>query len=492
MNMHVDPQTPPEEPNFLEAEQQLLGALMMNNQQYYSISSLIEPFMFYEPLHGDIFAAIQAIIIRGRSANPGSVRMEINNPDRMIAKDVSLSQYLASLLTSVVGTFAVVDQARGILEAFSRRRMIHLGRQMIELGFQEGNPLVLADKATEMQTKTGSIVAALEGREEFSGQSLLEGYLNMISKDPQQRSKHGVPILFPELRAILSEQLFEAKNLYGMLSSSGEGKSSATMQLIYHAASQGHPVCFFSYDQTGEQCVAQMVAQHTAIEARRQKTGDLTPKDHERASDFAAKLAQFPFEVIDCDSDKDTVERLTAKAKRFLKKHANGKTPFFVFDHMSAIPNDRHDKSADEGTKALKKGAGLKSLAKATNSACLVLQQRSGAGMKRFNPRPIAADLYGGEAARQPFDGIFYLFRAEEHMSRQVDTAKDEREKEAITQRFTKLFPADVGILNTAEVGGIKVRFGRNGQKRYLNFVAEYTRYESRDRTSDFDQRELI
>lgn len=464
-------------PEVLEAEQGVLGCILMNNEIYYSVSTLLEPYHFFEPLHQMVFEAIQELVLRGTTAHPVTIRNQIQFTGTV--DGMTVSQYLARLVSEAVAPMVVPAQAAAIVEAYNRRRIISIGEGLVELGYEEGNPAVLAEATAQTQSDLGEVCAVIEGNSEMSGTTLADAYLEAITRQPGTKSKHGVPIALKEIETVLSERMFEAHNLYGLISSSGEGKTSITLQIIYAALIKGHPVQFFSFDQTATQIVSQLVAQNLGYEVRHQKGGDLTDKQVDQAYAFARDLAAMPFEVVDCNSVRDTVSKMSAKAKRFVKRKGNGKSPLFVFDHMSAIPPDYEYRSSDEGTKAITKGNALKALAKSLNGVSLVLQQRSGSGMKRFNPRPIPSDLYGGEAARQPFDAIFYLFRAEEHMRRQIDTAKDQKEEDQIRERFERMFPREYGIEGTAEIGTLKVRFGKIGIKRYLNFIGEYTKYES-------------
>lgn len=469
-------------PVLIEAEQQILGAIIMNNDNLYSVSSILEPMHFGESIHARIFEAIQDMVMRGVRADAFSLRNELADIKgiKIESADVkSVAQYLVALTSNVVGSYAIAEQARGVVEMYNRRRLISIGSGLMDLGYDETRPAVLADQSADAASAISEVCSAIEGKVDMDGDARAASYLEMITKKPGTEKGRGIRIKLRELQTVLSERILEARNLYGLLSSSGEGKTSMTLDIIYEALMDGHPVQLFSFDQTEEQCVSQMVAQQLGLEVRQQKAGDLTDRQIDDAYGFARRILSLPFEVVDCDSTKHTVTRMLAIAKRFMKKHANGKPPLFIFDHMSAIPPEPEYKNSDEGTKALTKGNALKSWAKSLNAVCLVLQQRSGSGMKRFNPRPIPADLYGGEAARQPFDAIFYLFRAEEHMRRQLDTAKDEREKEQVLNRFGNMFPASTGIEGTAEVGTLKCRFGRVGLKRYIRFVAEYTKYES-------------
>ena len=478
---------PKELPALTEAEQAILGSLLITNDGLYHVNSIIEAQHFGDEFHGEIFQAIQDLVLSGKQATPISVRLRIKNSERMIGQ-FTVGGYLVELVKASVGGASLISQAQGVRETFNRRRFIDIGQTLTTVGFEEGNPVTLIEQGEMAQAAISAVCNELEGVTSFSGQNLAESYLSSITNDPDKRVVTGVPLVLPEIATVLSERMLEASNLYGMLSSSGEGKSSLTMQILYHAAIAGHPTCFFSYDQTPEQCIAQMVAQQTGIEVRRQKARDLTDADVEASYGIAQKMARAPFEIIECDSEKDNTEKLMSHAKRFMKRYGNGKTPLFAIDHMGAIPPEWDDRKSDEGTKAKNVGNKLKTMAKRTAGAVLVLQQRSGTGMKRKNPRPVPADLFGGEAARQPFDGIFYLFRAEEHMRRQLDIADNEKEKAEIENRFKAMFPYEIGIENTAEIGSLKVRFGKVGIKRYVNFIGERTKYESRHRRMDEDQ----
>jgi replicative DNA helicase len=281
----------------------------------------------------------------------------------------------------------------------------------------------------------------------------------------------GVPIALPEIAKVLSEPVFEAGNLYGLLSSSGEGKSSLTMQLIYHAVYTGHPVLFLSYDQSAAQCVRQMIAQVHGIDVRQQREPSrlMSQKEQDQCVSFATWIDRQPLQIIRCQ--REGVTQLVAYARRFIKQKANGKTPFVVIDHIGKVKPRDPKLSADRISGEVT--VELKALADETGSSVLILNQRNSFGTRRDNPRPIAADLYGGEGAKADYDGILYLYRAEKY--------KAEREAIAATdadwKKIQRVFSGDLeGI---AEIGSVKCRFGDVNIKERVRFVARFTRYES-------------
>jgi replicative DNA helicase len=130
----------------------------------------------------------------------------------------------------------------------------------------------------------------------------------------------GIPIGIKEIQRVISEPSFEIGNYYGLLSSSGEGKTSLTVQLVYHALAAGCAVQFQSYDQSAEQIVRQMVAQRHRIEARRQRFGDLSQSEWLDAKKFADWIDQQPFEVVECTMEG--APQLVSYARAFKRRYA--------------------------------------------------------------------------------------------------------------------------------------------------------------------------
>jgi replicative DNA helicase len=483
-----DKKKPREIPNNIEAEQALLGAILVNNAAFSRVSDFLKPAHFHEPLHQKIYEVISSLIVQNRSANPVTVKGFLNDGK---VGDLTLSQYLAALTSAAVTIINARDYAEAIHDLFLRRELIDIGEQMVNTAFDAGldePPKKMVEEASTRLYKISELSNTLNGSTAFRGSQITTAYTDLIGTDRTRRPQRGVPIALDELAAVLCEKTFEVGNIYGILASSGEGKTSLMLQLVWGALLMGHPVGIFSYDQSPAQIVMQIVAQQTGIEVRNQKSGDMTDRQIDEAIAVSARLSQMPFEIFKCKSDKDGTESLAMKARNFMKHHANGKPPLMVFDHAGAIPPHWEDKRSDEGSKARNTGQRMKDIMGDTGAAGLILQQRSGTGMARFNPRPIASDLFGGEAARQPFDAIAYIFRPWEHMRRQIDTAKDEANKKTIEERFKGMLPNSFQGENTAEIGTIKVRFGKAGIKRYVKFIGERTKYESFIDAIDLEQ----
>jgi replicative DNA helicase len=363
-----------------------------------------------------------------------------------------------------------IDIAEAIMDGDHRRRIRGLSQQLDQIAFEHELEIPDDIKAIEEQLA--------EMRAERSGDIVRIGagdsYLKMFEASSAKSGVVGVPIALPEIAKVLSEPVFEAGNLYGFLSSSGEGKTSLTMQIIYHAIKAGHPTQFLSYDQSAGQCVRQMIAQNLGIEVRRQREPAKFLKDAEQNQclDFAMWINKQPLEIIRCQ--REGVAQLTAYGRRFVKRNANGKTPLIIIDHIGKVkprdPKLSPDRISGDVT------VELKSFADETGSAVMILNQRNSEGTKRDNPRPISRDLYGGEGAKADYDAILFLYRPEKYRADRVAIATDQDWK-----KIRSVYGEDEEQWkDVAEVGVIKSRFGDPSLREQLKFEAQYTRYTSK------------
>ncbi len=460
------------------AEQRILATIIVTNERMNECE--LEPEDFREDIHRIIFDAARRLIRSNQICSGSGLKPYL--PKSMIVTDrrekrredaeVTPIQYVARLNSFGFhpDTSAKFEEDMQVLKAVALARSLdQIGSHASSVAAESHGFLTLLDEVERLE----GLLAEARSRfsESTSHTSAGSSYLATFQASARRDGVVGVPIAMPEIAKVLSEPVFEAGNLYGLLSSSGEGKSSLTMQLIYHAVEQGHPVLFLSYDQSASQCIRQMIAQVHGIDIRQQRDPSrmMSQTEQDTCVHFATKIDKQPLDIIRCQ--REGVSQLVAYARRFIKRYSNGRTPFIVIDHIGKVKPRDPKLSADRISGEVT--VELKALADETSSAVLILNQRNSFGTRRDNPRPIAADLYGGEGTRADYDAVLYLYRAEKY--------KAEREKIAASdsdwKKINKVFTGDVeGI---AEIGSIKVRFGDPTITETLKFEARYTRYVS-------------
>lgn len=456
-------------PANIEAEQALLGAILVNNAAYERVSKFLESEHFFEPLHRRIFEVASEMIRLGKAVNPVLIKTFLPSTEKV--GDMTVQQYLARLAAESATIINAKDYGEAIHEMWIRRRAISACEDIASIAYDLPPDRDILAEIAPLEDQIATLRA--ERIKGDAGKGAGQSYLDSLSASFQRGEVRGVSIAVAEIAEVISEPCFEAGNLYGLLSSSGEGKTSLTVQLMLHALKKGHPVCFLSYDQSSDQVLRQMVAQEHEIEARRQRDAKLlSEKEFETCMDFAQWIGSVPFEVIKCTNQ--TAPQLVGLARTFIKRRGNSLVPMVVVDHMGAVtPEDRR---ADEGTKAKGIGQIMKAGGEMTESAWLVLNQRNTLGMKRDNPRPIGMDLFGGDPAKTPFDAIFYLYRFQKFLEERKSIASSDSD----WKKIEKVFPSAAREgQDVAEIGAIKVRFGSPHIRQRLIFEAHLTRYKS-------------
>jgi replicative DNA helicase len=463
-------------PANIEAEQALLGAILMDNRCLDRVSPFLEGEHFFERLHQRIYMVCGDLIRMGRAATPVTVHTFL--PPAKIG-DMTVVQYLVTLVTALPGGWIHArDWGIAIHESWLARQAISAATDFLDFAYDTPAGVDVIGERTDLEDR----LAQLRGMrvKSESRRGVGQRYLDNMEATRTRGSVVGVPIGLKEIQRVISEPSFEIGNYYGLLSSSGEGKTSLTVQLVYNALAAGCAVQFQSYDLSGEQIVRQMVAQRHKIEARRQRFGDLSDHEWFDAAEFAKWIDEQPFEVKDCT--QEGAATLAGYARAFKRRWGVDRPTLIVTDHVNAIAPEKSTERADEGSKAAAINGILKAGAKSIGVAWLVLNQRNTKGMERDNPRPIARDLYGGEGAKRAYDAVFYLYRFLKFYNERVAIASHAKDWATIN----KVFPSDVRDkkADIAEVGAVKVRFGNVSICETLDFNARFTLLESIDQPS--------
>ena len=451
-------------PQNLEAEEQLIGILMNSNAALTKVPWL-EPDDFFNPVLKRLFESITAMVEKGMAANALTMK-DAFEPGMMIHDQPPIA-YLARL-QGEIATTDPVGFAKTLRYARSRRAMVSTGEDMAKaarLSPPEVTPTEILGEFEDRLAEVRLLAPRQDTRTAIG--SYADAFLSSLS--PSHSSGRGVPLVFPELEQVIQEPL-EGGNLYGLLSSSGEGKTSLMLQIAEHAARKGSPVLIMSYDQNGEQVFRQIVSQCVGTEVTRIRRGDFSEKEAERMISETNRIKALPIEIIRCKREK--IGRIAAYARAFVKRWqtVTEGTPLIILDHSRKVQPDRPNDH--EGRIAGAINGECKAVAEETGAAWLNINQRNSGGMSRPNPRPIAKDLFGGEQAKEDFDAIFYLYRKEKWRDEQLKIARDAKEKEQIMQRFGD-------CEGKAEIGAIKVRYGSDNQRRELIWEGRYTRYRS-------------
>lgn len=454
-------------PNNVEAEQALLGAIFINNNAYYAVSTFLESEHFYESVHQYIYDLTIGMIKVGKRANPITLKTFLPK-DQMIG-DKTLLQYLTTLAAKATTIMNAKDFGLAIYDNYVLREAIATGQNLMEGAYNvtfDNPPTKIIEEALSRLNDITSDPTKLSKNSGIS--SIVDKALDTMALAYEKQEINGVELPLPELTA-LNQGPLEAGNYYGLLGGTKEGKSSLTAMIVRAALDNGHPVLMLSYDQTGEQWVRQMAAQSLGIGANEQRKGEIEPSQYELINDYFDKMRKHTFDIIKCN--QENADTLCTYAARFLKKipNDNKKVPLIIADHAGKITP--YDTRADAGKQAGAINVKLKAFAGEYELAWLTLIQRNSAGLKRDNPTPTTQDIYGGEGAIADYDCIFYIYRAEKWLNNRLKTC-DDRKKIDIAVKIEE-------AKGKAELGLIAHRFAPEHLTKKVRFIPKLTKYES-------------
>lgn len=452
-------------PDAIEAEQALLGAILVNNDSYWRTAGFLKPMHFSERLHQLIYETAGTLITQGRSANP--VTMKAYLPSDQVVGDFTVAEYLACLCAEAVTVIGAYEYGRAIIEVWARRRLISVAQDMEVLARSMSVEMSPEKIINEVSTRLTEV--AQEGNERAG--SIKYGVLlpNAVDKAAKAGSDASsrIPWFLPEITTALGD--IRRGNLIGLMSDSGGGKTSFSLQQCRYAASLGFKSAFFSIEVTDEEAALQAAAQQSHISLGRIDAFTLNTKEKDQLEKEMMASTDLPFFIV--GFGECSLSDIRVKAETMVKSHG---LDLIIIDHakMISLPNPK-DIFADR-INALYRG--LKALAKSLNVAIVILIQRNDDWKQRWksggNIRPMMGDAYGGSGVKQNLDVWFSLYRPEPLYKELIPQAQREDKRDELVQKYER-------SRGRAQIINHKRRRGEPGQSPEIGFVAEYTMFKS-------------
>jgi replicative DNA helicase len=477
MNALYDPREFNALPDAIEAEQAVLGAIMIQNDAYWRVAGFLRAEHFTEPFHQVLYSALGTMISEGRSANPITVKPYLPMDQKIGA--MTALQYLAKLVAEVPGAANAYDYGRAVIEMWARRQLAEVGSDLRKMAVHMPVDMTPEKIIGEVSNRLTTI--ATEGNERAA--SLKYGVIlpNAITRAAQASGdvKSRIPWFLPEITSALGDM--RRGNLIGLMSDSGGGKTSYSLQQCRFAAEQGFRSAFFSIEITEHEAATQAAAQQARISMGRIDAYTLNSReatDLEREIDHSIDL---PFYIV--GFGECSLSDIWIKAKEMVNRHG---LDLIIIDHakMITLPNPK-DMFA-ERINALYRG--LKALAKTLNIAIVILIQRNDDWKQRVRTgssmRPVMGDAYGGGSIKQALDVWFSLYRPEPLYRELIPTLPPENisEKQRTEGRKTRreeMIAKLDGCMGKAWVINHKRRRGEPGQSPVIGFDAEFTVFKS-------------
>ena len=464
-------------PHNFEAEQALLGAILINNDAHNRVSEFLSSEHFYDPVHGRIFAACATLIERHQVANPVTLK-PLFEADESLA-EIGGAKYLARLAATAVTVINARDYGRTVFALHLRRRLIELSLEMRE---QALDPDLDSDAAQQIETAEQHLFdLATHGEYESGFRSFTDVLTNAIEIAEAAYKREGKLIGtatgFTDLDKLLGG--LQRSDLVILAGRPSMGKTSLATNIAYHAARtcrmetdelgkrkvvDGAVVGFFSLEMSAEQLATRILSEASRVSSHRIRKGDLSNADFQRVVEANQELAQIPF-FID-DTPALSVAQLRTRARRLKSQHS---LSLVVVDYLQLL-RPSSTRSTDNRVQEISDiTRGLKALAKELDLPVLALSQLSRAVEQREDKRPQLADLRESGSIEQDADVVAFIYRPEYYLSRLEP-------EQAGTEAYEKWQARMEEVHNLAEVIIGKQRHGPIDTIK-LVFEAELTRF---------------
>ncbi len=470
-------------PHNHEAEQALLGAVLLNNRAYEQVSEFLRAEHFAEPVHGRIFAACGKLIDRGQMANPVTLKTYFEQDGGLA--DIGGPAYLAALANAVVSIINAVDYGKLIHDLHLRRELIALGSDLVNDAFQPSVDSSALDQIGQAEAKLYELATTgqTEGGFEDFRTVLIEAVNQAEAAHKRQGKLSGVPTGLVDMDKKLGG--LHPSDLIILAGRPSMGKTSLATNIAFNAAKayreeadalgkpkavDGAMVAFFSLEMSAAQLATRILAEQAEIASHKIRQGELSNEEFERLVTAAQDLHRLPL-FID-DTPALSISAVRTRARRLKRQHGLG---LIVLDYLQLLRGS--GASAENRVQEISEiTRGLKALAKELDVPVIALSQLSRAVEQREDKRPQLADLRESGSIEQDADVVMFVFREQYYLERAEPGRRPEETEEKFNERHSKWQERCEEVWNTAEVIVAKQRHGPVGTVR-LSFQGEFTKF---------------
>jgi replicative DNA helicase len=388
-----------------EAEQAVLGTILMNNAAYAACADFLPPEAFADGFHRDLYRAIGRLVDGGKPASPITLRGDLD------FAPVGGPAYLARLVAVGVDTTDAVAMAEMIQNLHVRRQAIEAMTAAVDETHAAGATLdpaatigAIADQLAELVSKS----ATREDAQPFASVAdRVMGTAESIYRRGGGLS--GISTGYTGLDATLTG--LHGGDLLILAGRPSMGKTALATNIGVNVAASGLPVGFFSLEMSSEQIGERILAADAGIAGQRTRQGDMTSAEIQRFMNAGNGRKSLPL-FID-DTGALTVAGLRARARRMARKHGIG---LLIVDYLQLLTGgDRRNGRVQEVSEITRS---LKALAKDLRIPVLALSQLSRAVETRTDKRPQLSDLRESGSIEQDADVVMFVYREEYYLER--------------------------------------------------------------------------
>lgn len=430
-------------PHSTQAEQSLLGAVMVNNDAVNALMEHLSPDDFYFSSHQVIAAAMIALTSKNQPIDAITLNDELTKSSSL--DSIGGPEYLSYLLDQVPTAANAVYYANIIKDASLRRRMIKEASKVVEDAFEyTGSTEEFLDN---VESQILSVAESGQKKSFFQVSELVQDSIREIEQRYiSKETITGIGTGFKDLDHLTSG--FQRSDLIILAGRPSMGKTALALSIAKNVGMEsGKGVAVFSLEMPKTQIVTRLLCQEAKVSSERVRSGKLAESDFPRLVESASKLSNAPI-FID-DTAAVGVLEMRAKARRLHREHG---LSMVIVDYLQLMRGSQRRRNEAREQEIAEISGALKALAKELNVPVVALSQLNRGVENRTDKRPLMADLRESGAIEQDADLIGFVYRDE-------------------------VYNPETSDKGTAELIVSKHRNGRIGTVK-LAFVGEFTVFE--------------
>jgi replicative DNA helicase len=472
------PETYRSAPQNVEAEQALLGAMLVNNEAFYRVSDFLEPQHFFEPVHRVIFEVAAQLIRAGKVATPVTIKTFL--PADLAIGDLNLAQYLARLAAEATTIVNAEDYGRSVYDLAVRRALISIGEDMVNVAYDApvDNPprtqIEDAEKRLFDLAEKGSYGSGFE-----SFDSALTTAIDMAA-NAYRRDGHlsGLATGLADLDRLMGG--LQPSDLIIVAGRPGMGKSALATNVGFNVARawagelqpdgtmktvNGGIVGLFSLEMSAEQLATRIVAEQSRVPSSNIRRGRIDESEFARIVETAREMNRIPL-YID-QTGGLSIAQLSARARRLKRQRG---LDLLIVDYLQLMQGNSKRGADNRVQEVTEITNSLKALAKELNVPIMALSQLSRQVENRDDKRPQLSDLRESGSIEQDADVVLFVYRDEYYLKN--------KEPKPGTMEYETWQREMEQVHGIAEVIIGKQRHGPTGTVR-LHFEDQLTRFSN-------------
>jgi replicative DNA helicase len=417
-------------PHNLEAEQALLGAILVNNEAHDRVSSFLEAHHFYDPLHQQIFETLSKLIASGKQATPITLRTFFETAEPIDAT-TTVPVYLGKLAVNATTIINARDYGRTIHDLYTRRQLIVIGEDVVNNAFDSTVDLPPKLQIEDAETRLFSLAEtdkygqgflafnnALTTAIEMAGNAYKrDGHLSGIATrftglDGKMGGLQSSDLIVLAGRPSMGKTALATNIAFNVARARAQSMKAAADMTPEDPRHDGAVVGFFSLEMSAEQLATRILSEQAGIPSEKIRRGMIDEPEFKRLVEVSQEMAAIPL-FID-QTGGLSIAQLSARARKLKRQQGLG---LLIVDYLQLMTGTS-GKSDNRVQEVSQITTGLKALAKELNIPIIALSQLSRAVENREDKRPQLADLRESGSIEQDADIVMFVFREEYYLER--------------------------------------------------------------------------